>query len=153
LKKSPLKDPNNAYLKKVSSGLKDYDDGPRAVGKSLSVLEPHKSLHELSVSGTKIPDHEMSFVKNRKQMKPFYKNRKLKVITKEGSLIKNSSRDLIERSGTAGRSHRLEFPSGQNGGDDSLCMAVDGSPLVNRPLMVMDGSLDPSTLPEAPSNT
>ena len=38
---------------------------------------------------------------HRNGIKQFYKNRKFKVITKEGSLIDNKSRDLIERSGTA----------------------------------------------------
>jgi hypothetical protein len=38
---------------------------------------------------------------HRNGLKQFYKNKKFKVITQEGSLIDNKSKDLIERSGTA----------------------------------------------------
>lgn len=91
--------------------------------------------------GTKIiEENETSFAKNRKQMKPFYKNRKFKVITNEGKLIVNSSRDLIERSAKSGGAKR---PSeDQMAMIDSLCIAMDGSPLLNKPLMVMDGTMD-----------
>jgi hypothetical protein len=98
--------------KKNMSALKDYEDSAKGTGgvKSLMLLENmQKSAQDLSIAGTRIEDHEASFTKNRRQMKPFYKNRKFKVITNEGSLVQNSSRDLIERSGTAAggsRSHR-----------------------------------------------
>ena len=91
------------------SALKgDYEDSAKGTVKSLMLLD-NKSAQDLSVSGTRMIEdhHEASFAKNRRQMKPFYKNRKFKVITNEGSLVQNSSRDLIERSGTAaGGSHR-----------------------------------------------
>ena len=32
-------------------------------------------------------------------------------------------------------------------------MAVDGNPLLNKPLMVMDGTVEPSALPEAPEGS
>ena len=44
---------------------------------------------------------EQQFMTHRNGLNKFYKNQKFKVITQEGSLIDNKSRDLIERSGTA----------------------------------------------------
>jgi hypothetical protein len=58
----------------------------------------------LTIKGTKIDDQgpiESTFVSHRQKLKQFYKNKNYKVITNEGSLIVNSSRDLIERSTTA----------------------------------------------------
>jgi hypothetical protein len=52
---------------------------------------------------------------HRNGLKQFYKNKKFKVITQEGSLIDNKSRDLIERSGTAahyqGRKQNTDYSS------------------------------------------
>jgi hypothetical protein len=52
---------------------------------------------------------------HRNGLNQFYKNKKFKVITQEGSLIDNKSRDLIERSGTAahyqGRKQNTDYSS------------------------------------------
>ena len=55
----------------------------------------------LEVKGNKVEEFETTFMSNRSKLKQFYKNRKYKVITKEGELVVNASKDLIERSLTA----------------------------------------------------
>jgi hypothetical protein len=83
-----------------------------------------EELGRLSITGKKLDDKnknfDKTFVSHRGQLKPFYKNRKYKVITKEGSLVQNSSTDLMDRSPTSHRRVSTQIGSAKDSIDGSI---------------------------------